>query len=250
MKKTKHQRHTLSLSQLVYGDMTLNRDVELLQGVVRKGRPFVVSGVRRMHEPVSLGRTVILPKTQPTLPEPAPNRIEVSFDDDEPEEYTNQYGGLIADNEFVIDQDEIDAVRSQKDALESPIRAAMKEMTALLFATDDAANFVEAAMRDGLGYEVERDASLDEALVPITRLSVLTSVIQNLASLTDSTKNLLIHKLTSKTADEIIVSFNRRKMPDALAAMRKQYAATIKNAGVPIDLPDDGSALGVRASRR
>ena len=256
MKKmtTRHQGATLSLSQIVYGDMSLNRDVELCQGVVRKGRPFVVSGVRKMNSPVSLGRTVELPAPKPdqtTIDDQ--DQIEVFFDDDEdPTDRVNQeYSGIVAENEFIVDQDEIDKVRDRKIDLEAPIRDAMKEMTALLYANDDAANFVEAAMRDGLGYMIERDSGMEDALIPITRLSVLTSIINNLTSLTDSSKSLLLHKLSSKTADEIMAAFNKRKIPDALAAIRKEYAATIKNAGLEEDAPIDvANTVGVRTSRR
>ena len=248
MKTQANQQPTLSLSQYVYGDLSLDFKVRLRQGVVRNERPFVVSGVREMVKPVSLGRTVKLPRKPKSVSEP--ELIEVEFDENEVH-VNPQYNGRVADNEFVVDQDVIDNAREMKDRLEKPIRESMSEMVALLYAADDAANYVEATMRDGVGFEVERDSHIEDALVPITRLSVLSSILKNVDSLDDSVKRLMINQLASKTVDEIIASLTRRKSGDALAALHKQYAATVRGAGVEPDLEDSNvSSIGVRTSRR
>src|SRR5690606_28475503 len=98
MKTKANQQPTLSLSQYVYGDLSLDFKVRLRQGVVRNERPFVVSGVREMVKPVSLGRTVELPRRPKS--ESEPELIEVEFDENEVQ-VNPQYNGRVADNEFV-----------------------------------------------------------------------------------------------------------------------------------------------------
>lgn len=247
MTKIKRSRPaTPSLSQIVYGNLS-QEYMRFGEEVVRKGRPFVVSGVRKLNT-MEIGRAVVMPKSAP-VPEPKkePERfIEVEFDET-PVEVNAQYGGVVAENEYVIDQDYVDETREIKDRMESPVREALREMTAMLYAVEDASNFVEASMRDGLGFDTERDSNMEDALVPITRVAILTKIIGSIEALSPEVKRLMINKLASRSVDEIIGALNKRKVPEALAAMRKQYAATLKDSGITPD--DELPVLGLRSSR-
>ncbi len=242
---------------------------------------FAFYGVRYdpfMKIPTTVER--VPPKRVPTLgsivpsitskpvPEPAPEpeddhdadieEIEVDFPDPdsgpkgrEGVNYTDNQYGVLGDNEFEVPDSLLAEVRESTLERELPLRDVLFESASMLFAHDEASNFVEAALRDGLGMEIELDESVQDAFVPLSRLSVLTVMISQTKSLPDSVKKTLLARLTIKTADDMILALNKKRVPDAIAALHKHYAAAVTKSGLE---PDQESApqntVGVRASRK
>lgn len=154
------------------------------------------------------------------------------------------------ENEFDVPDSLLAEVRERTQAREEALRTTLLESASLLFAHQDASNFVEAALRDGLDMEIELDEAIPDALVPISRLNIVTSVI-NQMSLPEKMKNTLLMRLAIKSADEVILALNKKRVPDAIAAMHKHYAATVTKAGLEPDMEHTPqNTVGVRASRK
>lgn len=184
--------------------------------------------------------------------------IEVDFPDEAPTygpnrdgvNYRDQDYPVRGENEFDVPDSLLAEVRESTQAREEVLRAALLESASLLFAHQDASNFVEAALRDGLDMEIEMDEAIPDALVPVSRLSIVTSVI-NQMSLPEKMKNTLLMRLAIKSADEVILALNKKRVPDAIAAMHKHYAATVTKAGLEPDMEHaPQNTVGVRASRK
>lgn len=270
MTMTTPQATTHSLSMSLFGNLEKEAGDKnpsfTFEGCTRVSNLTIPTTVQR-DKPVvvpTLGHSITYPTPAPE-PEPeqddeddvgtVPDEIEVEIPDnyfdrqqslkrDEIPEYD-----VVGENEFIVEPALIDELEVSTAQREDLLRAVLFESASLLYAYDDASNFVEAAMRDGMGMEVEMDRDiLPEAFVPLSRLSVLASFIEQ-STLPDQVRRSLLGRLTVRTADEMILAMNKRKGPEALAAMHKHYAATVKQAGLP---PDDlpQNHLGVRSSRK
>lgn len=157
---------------------------------------------------------------------------------------------IVGENEFQIPEALVETIEAETLSREEVLRNVLLEQASLLYAYDDASNFVEAAMRDGLGMEVEMDRdNLPEAFVPLSRLSVLASYIEQ-STMPDRVKQTLLARLTVKTADEMILAMNKKKVPEAVAALHKHYAATVTKSGVQPDVEVPMNTVGVRTSRK
>lgn len=270
MTMTKPQASTPSLSMSLFGNLEKEagdrKPSFTFEGCTRVSNLTVPTTVQRDRPSrvPTLGHSIVYPT--PLAPEPeveddeddvgtVPDEIEVEIPDD----YFDRQRSLKRDeipeyevtgeNEFFVEPALIDELEIATAQREDVLRGVLFESASLLYAYDDASNFVEAAMRDGLGMEVEMDReSLPEAFVPLARLSVLATFIEQ-SKLPDQVRRSLLGRLTVRTADEMVLAMNKRKGPEALAALHKHYAATVKQAGVP---PDDlpKSNVGVRTSRK
>jgi len=267
---TTPQQTTLSLS--LFGDLSEQAGDRLPS--------FAFLGVRRADEPIptevrprkvkratlpTLGTIVSAPVTdapkEPELPQfEELEPIEVDFPDieeiDDPRfdgiNYNKHDYGVVGENEIEVPDVLLNDIRDQTLTREEQFRTALFESASLLFAHEDASNFVEAALRDGLGMELEMDEAIGEAFVPLARLNTLVAFVNMSTTLPESVKKTLLGRLTIKTADEMILALNKRKIPDAIAAMHKHYAATVKQSGIESDIETNGpqNTLGVRASRK
>lgn len=270
MTMTTPQQTTLSLS--LFGDLSEQAGDRLPS--------FAFLGVRRADEPIptevrprkvkratlpTLGTIVSAPVAdapkEPELPQfEELEPIEVDFPDieeiDDPRfdgiNYNKHDYGVVGENEIEVPDVLLNDIRDQTLTREEQFRTALFESASLLFAHEDASNFVEAALRDGLGMELEMDESIGEAFVPLARLNTLVAFVNMSTTLPESVKKTLLGRLTIKTADEMILALNKRKIPDAIAAMHKHYAATVKQSGIESDIETNGpqNTLGVRASRK
>uniref|UniRef100_S5VM91 Uncharacterized protein n=1 Tax=Pseudomonas phage PaBG TaxID=1335230 RepID=S5VM91_9CAUD len=185
--------------------------------------------------------------------------IEVEFPDDDGHQHNKMHDGINyrpteypvkGENEIEVPDHILAEVREGTQAKEEVLRNTLLESASLLFAHHDASNFVEAALRDGLDMEIELDEAIPDALVPISRLNIVTSIV-NQMSLPEKMKNTLLMRLSIKTADEVILALNRKRIPDAIAAMTKHYAATVTKSGVDPDMEHmPQNTVGVRASRK
>jgi hypothetical protein len=157
---------------------------------------------------------------------------------------------VVGENEFQVSPELVDALTLSTEERELVLRDVLFEQASLLYAYDDASNFVEATMRDGMGMAVELDRdTLPEAFVPLSRLSVLVAFIEQ-TKLPDQVKRGLLGRLTVRTADDMVTVMGKRRGPEALAAMHKHYAATVTKAGLPPDVEVPLNTLGVRTSRK
>lgn len=185
--------------------------------------------------------------------------IEVDFPDEDGAQQHTAHEGINyrsteypvkGENEIEVPDHVLAEVREGTQTKEEVLRAALLESASLLFAHQDASNFVEAALRDGLDMEIELDEAIPDALVPISRLNIVTSIVSQM-SLPEKMKNTLLMRLSIKTADEVIIALNRKRIPDAIAAMTKHYAATVTKSGVDPDMEHmPQNTVGVRASRK
>jgi len=185
------------------------------------------------------------------------DRVEIDIPDDYYDKLTRQKAtpetpqyDVVGDNEFEVPDELIREIQVDTDTREKLLRDVLFEQASLLYAYDDASNFVEAVMCDGLEMEVEMDREiLPEAFVPLSRLSVLSAFIDQ-CSLSDQVKKALMGRLTVRTADEMVLAMHKSKAPGALAALHKQYAATVTRSGVQPDAEAPQNTVGVRASRK
>lgn len=270
------QQSTPSLSMSLFG-ITEPTEEDNVPTVAFQG----VRKVKNLRIPTSVSRALKpKPKVVPTLghsisySDKAPVQAAVEDDDDGvgevaddsieidiPDDYydkltrqkatpeTPQYD-VVGDNEFEVPDELIREIQVDTQTREQLLRAVLFEQASLLYAYDDASNFVEAVMCDGLEMEVEMDREiLPEAFVPLSRLSVLSAFIDQ-CSLSDQVKRSLMGRLTVRTADEMVLAMAKQKAPGALAALHKQYAATVTRSGVQPDAEAPQNTVGVRASRK
>lgn len=273
---TMPQQSTPSLSMSLFG-ITDAADEDNVPTVAFQG----VRKVKNLRIPVSVSRAKKpKPKTVPTLghsisyPELPPevatpdddddgvgavmdDSIEIEIPDDYYDRITQRKAApdtphydVVGDNEFEVPDELIREIEVSTTERERLLRSVLFEQASLLYAYEDASNFVEAVMCDGLEMEVEMDRDiLPEAFVPLSRLSVLSTFIDQ-CSLSDQVKKSLMGRLTVRTADEMVLAMNKRKGPEALAAMHKHYAATVTRSGVQPDAEAPLNTVGVRASRK
>ena len=247
--------HLTDIVQIIYGNNeSTNTEV------VRKGRPKVVSGVHRV-EPINVftafGTILDQPDTEERdyydvitdTPTDRNTYVETEFPD-EPEEEGLPYNGIVADNEFIVDPEEVSEVRIRTAGKESVMRQMMIENLALLYGMEDASNYVEAMARDSLDMPIERDPINEDAFVPLIRLNTILTAASTMSGLKGPAFESLTNHLTELTAQEIIQAYRDGRQKVGLDEMRKHYASTLSKSGLKSDSEeDDFNSLGVRASR-
>jgi hypothetical protein len=241
------------------------------QGVRRVLNLRIPTSVSRASKPKpkvvpTLGHSISYPDKAPVqavdedddgVGEVHDDSIEIDIPDDYYDKLTRQKAtpetpqyDVVGDNEFEVPDELIREIQVDTDTREKLLRDVLFEQASLLYAYDDASNFVEAVMCDGLEMEVEMDREiLPEAFVPLSRLSVLSAFIDQ-CSLSDQVKKTLMGRLTVRTADEMVLAMHKSKAPGALAALHKQYAATVTRSGLQPDAEAPQNTVGVRASRK
>lgn len=276
MTMTTHQQSTPSLSMSLFGitEPTEEDNVPTVafQGVRRVSNLRIPTSVSRAKKPKpkvvpTLGHSIsysdkapiqdVAPVEDDDVDEVLDDQVEIDIPDDYYDKLTRQKAtpetpqyDVVGDNEFEVPDELIREIEVSTDTREKLLRAVLFEQASLLYAYDDASNFVEAVMCDGLEMEVEMDREiLPEAFVPLSRLSVLSAFIDQ-CSLSDQVKRSLMGRLTVRTADEMVLAMHKSKAPAALAAMHKQYAATVTRSGLPPDAEAPQNTVGVRASRK
>lgn len=274
MTMTTHQQSTPSLSMSLFGitEATEEDNVPTVafQGVRRVLDLRIPTSVSRAKKPKpkvvpTLGHSISYPDKAPVqavdeddgVGEVHDDSIEIDIPDDYYDKLTRQKAtpetpqyDVVGDNEFEVPDELIREIQVDTDTREKLLRDVLFEQASLLYAYDDASNFVEAVMCDGLEMEVEMDREiLPEAFVPLSRLSVLSAFIDQ-CSLSDQVKKTLMGRLTVRTADEMVLAMHKSKAPGALAALHKQYAATVTRSGLPPDAEAPQNTVGVRASRK
>lgn len=268
--------HSLSLSLFGITDPTEEDNVPTVafQGVRRVLNLRIPTSVSRALKPKpkvvpTLGHAISYSDKAP-VPDAAPvdddddcvgevadDSVEIDIPDDYYDKLTRQKAtpetpqyDVVGDNEFEVPDELIREIQVDTQTREQLLRAVLFEQASLLYAYDDASNFVEAVMCDGLEMEVEMDREiLPEAFVPLSRLSVLSAFIEQ-CSLSDQVKRSLMGRLTVRTADEMVLAMAKQKAPGALAALHKQYAATVTRSGLQPDAEAPQNTVGVRASRK
>ena len=208
----------------------------------------------------TLGTVVFSSERPPKDAEPDDDddgKIEVEFPDDpgavdddvDGINYNRSGYNVRGENEIDVPEDLLVSLQESTETHAKSLRDVMFESASLLFAHDDASNFVEAAMRDCLGLDLEMDDSVQEAFPSLARLTVLSRLIELQTALPENVRRVLLNRLTARTADEMVLAMNR-KQPSPLAALHKQYAATVTKAGIEPDMEVPQNPVGVRASRR
>lgn len=261
---------SMSLFGNLEGDAEDNVPSFAFQGVRRVRKLEIPTTVRRAKPTVvpTLGHSI----TYPTLPVEqikeeeededdvgtVADEIEVDIPDEDDYIERSQNKDridaprydVVGENEFQVSPELVDALTLSTEERETVLRDVLFEQASLLYAYDDASNFVEATMRDGMGMAVEMDRDiLPEAFVPLSRLSVLVAFIEQ-TKLPEQVKRGLLGRLTVRTADDMVTVMGKRRGPEALAAMHKHYAATVLKAGLPPDVEIPQNTLGVRTSRK
>ena len=259
MKIVQKATPSTDISQIIYGDIRPAR-------IRYNPKPRVVRGIVQLSPFRAFG-TIVEPLKSAKDLEPeyeqdeseaddyydqlveTGNYIETVFEEEQPE---LPYNGVIADNEFVVDEAEADQVHDDIDVKDDTMRSVMRENLALVIGLDTASNYIEALSEDVIGQGVKVDAALMDALVPLTRLNTFVAAVGTLANIPDKYKDLLIRNLTRLTADAVFSEFKDGKRREGLQEMHNYYAATLARAGMPADENDmaDVNTLGVRSSRR
>lgn len=163
--------------------------------------------------------------------------------------YGKRQYDVVGENEIEVPDELLADIRDTTAVRSEAFREALFETASLLYAHADAANFVEAAMSDGLGMHLEMDEALEEAFVPFARLQALSKLVE-LSTLTEQAKKILHSRLAVKLGDEMVSSLHKKRPSEALAALSKQYAATVTRSGVAPDMePQQTPTVGVRVSR-
>lgn len=235
------------ISQIIYGD---NRPSS-----VRRGRPVVVLGITAERDTFQSFGTIVN-ATEQTKEHFDPEKdyydqltgyVESEFEEGEEEELP--YNGIVAENEFIVDQEEVEAIRLRVDAKSDYMSTTMSDNLALLYGVDTASNFIEAVASDSLDMPITRDNSIEDALVPLVRLNTMLAAASQLPGLSKEIQAQLAKRLTKLTAIEIMQAFKDGRQKANIEEMRKHYATALTKNGLPPDSEEDFNALGVRASR-
>jgi len=258
------QQSTLSLSLfgILGSDESDVQPTIAFTGVHRSSDPIPTTVRREKVPKVPTLGTVVFSSVRPpedAAPEVDPDdgKIEVDFPDDPGQvdedvdgiNYNRSEYNVRGDNEIDVPEDLLISIQSNTEAHSKALRDVMFESASLLFAHDDASNFVEAAMRDCLGLDLELDDSVQEAFPSLARLTVIARLVELQTALPENVRRVLLNRLTARTADEMVLAMNK-KVPIPLAALHKQYAATVTKAGIEPDMEVPQNPVGVRASRR
>ena len=190
--------------------------------------------------PYSLGTKVPIPVSE-HVNNPY---IEVDFPEEELDE--RPYS-VVAENDIDVPEELLIEVNESIADNKDRFKHTLLTITGMLMGHEDASIFMETALRDGLGIDIEVDQGIQEAFTPLSRLVILTDAIQRL-NLPKVVSNTLLNKLANKFGDEIVASTNKKKHSDTLQQLHKLYSANITKAGIENDVPDN--TLGTRTSRR
>lgn len=125
---------------------------------------------------------------------------------------------------------------------------------ASLSALNDAAEYVEAALRDGLDIDLEMDGALLSAFVPISRLDAVAAIVRN-TRLSVVQQDAYIAKMTELLAEK---TMDAMKIYDAGVVARRQiemsreisHARVRAQENAPNQAPQAGSHWGVTGNRR
>lgn len=251
-----HLKSMLSLEQHLFGDLT-PQEGDVLPSVVFEGVRYeknrrIPTSVRpRKQKPVrlpGLGRAVSLPAPEPVVEESDElGYVEIDIPESNGAQPRYMPPPEI-ENEIEVPQDVLSSLDEALAEKGDDYRIALFELATSLFAFDDASNFVEVAMRDGMNLDIELDKSVLEAFRPLTQLNILNKTVQTL-SLNDKLKATLMERLVTNIADDITKTLSKR-VPEGIAHMRQYYAAKLAEGNVPEDGEPVGNPLGVRVSRR
>lgn len=158
----------------------------------------------------------------------------------------------IAMNEFEVPDSELVDYNELESALLPDLKKHFYRTAASLSALDVAAEHVEAALRTGLGVELEMDEALQSAFVPISRLDAISQIVKN-TSLTQAQQDSYIEKLTLLVAEKtmtVMDTFDR----GVVARRAIEMAKELNHARIHPTQEDSGtlssSPMGVRGSRR
>lgn len=208
----------------------------------------------------TLGRTVPLDSIQPPEPElqsDAYDSIEIDIPDDDEDIFEEDDdinftppSKVRGENEIDVPEHVLRDFNTQRGEQELLFREALMRSASLLYAHDKASNFVETALRDGLGLLVELDDQVQEAFVVLSRLEVLTTYIQQM-HLSEKERQLLINRMLVKGAEDSLSAIIKKQTGNAQSEMlRKLYAARVQRGDKPEADPEETNTVGVRTSRR
>jgi len=124
---------------------------------------------------------------------------------------------------------------------------------ATLSALDDAAEYVEAALRDGLDIDLEMDSALLSAFVPISRLDALATIVKN-TNLSQAQQDAYLMKMTELLAEKTMDAMQKH---DAGVVARRQMEilretnhARVRAKDTPQLPPPSSTQWGVTGNRR
>lgn len=155
----------------------------------------------------------------------------------------------VAVNEFIVPDSEVIAYTEQKQAKFEELRKAYYNTASTLHAMSDASEYVQAALRDGIGLDLEADASVFEAFVHISRLKTITDAVNNLG-LTENVKELYLTKMCELLAQESVSAMTShdkmQRFRSTVATMHDHHARVRPQE----EVESSKNNLGVRKSRR
>lgn len=210
----------------------------------------------------TLGRTVPLSSIQPEpelqsdaydsidgIEVVIPDDDEDLFEEDDEINFTPP-SKVRGENEIDVPEHVLRDFNTQLGEQELRFRETLMRSASLLYAHDKASNFVETALRDGLGLGVELDDQVQEAFVVLSRLEVLTTYIQQM-HLSEKERQLLINRMLVKGAEDSLAAIVKKQTGQTNSEiLRKLYAARVQRGEKPEADPEETNTVGVRTSRR
>lgn len=114
----------------------------------------------------------------------------------------------LADNEVVVETEHLDKFVDNEANLFTGFRDTFFDIAACLSSMNQAADYVQAALKDGLNEDITIDRSVEGALSSIVALKHIDEIINNL-KLSPLVKEVYLKRIAELFADSSLAGYNR-----------------------------------------
>lgn len=138
--------------------------------------------------------------------------------------YADDVNRPLAMNEFDVPDEELVRYNELVAKTLPGFKEFLYEGVSVLNAVGDSLDYTEAALRDGLGLEVDMDRAILDAYIPLTRLDMVARVVEK-THLSNAQKQMFMHKITELFAEKTVLAFDKH---DAEKKARKAHELTME----------------------
>jgi hypothetical protein len=242
--------------------LTRNEQIDLIAGNTRVDRRDVIPTQDIFyvkHDPVPNGVYF----ADPTIPGwRYADSVTMTIPDSREEPMRHEGINYYDEVEMPLGMNEVEVPDSEltefNDTLAGKIPAFKKlfySSAATLSALDDAAEYVEAALRDGLDIDLEMDGALLSAFVPVSRLDAIATIVKN-TNLSPALQDAYLMKMTELIAEKTMDAMQKHDMGVVarrqIEVLREANHARIRpeKGGIPQTPSPANTQWGVTGTRR
>lgn len=138
--------------------------------------------------------------------------------------YTDDIDRPLAMNEFEVPDEELVHYNELVAKNLPGFKEFLYEGVSVLNAVGDSLDYTEAALRDGLGIEVDMDRAILDAYIPLTRLDMVARIVEK-THLSASQRQMFMMKITELFAEKTVAAFDKH---DVEKRARKAHELTME----------------------